>query len=215
MQDIDDEAKPNVRAGTAVRKRGKARANDILAAAKEILVSEGMGALSTRRVADQLGISVGNLAYYYPSKDALLQAMIEHVIDGYDAELRRDWESFPDDPQGRFKAFLTYMIEDAKKPDVQGFFYQFWGYSSHNQQAAVTRRAMYQHFLAQTVDLLKDLHPAKKKPELEDMGMGVLTCLEGLHVIYGSGDNVRIRSGSYDRHILNEMLRMAGVEGQA
>lgn len=211
MTELNRYSDKKSRAGTAVRKRGKARVLDILETAQSILVREGLANLSTRRVADELGISVGNLAYYFPSKDSLLQAMIENVIEGYDEELRKEFEVFPDDPRQRLEAFLEYIKEDTKKPEVQAFFYQFWGFSTHNQQAAETRRSMYEHFSMQLIVLLSDIHTTKKKSEIENMAFTILACLEGLHVIYGSGDIERLNSKSFDRYIFNQILALAGL----
>lgn len=212
MTEINRSSEKKSRAGTAVRKRGKARVSDILETAKHIMVTEGLANLSTRKVADELGISVGNLAYYFPSKDSLLQAMIQHVIEGYDEELRKEFELFPDDPRQRLEAFLEYIKEDTKNPEVQGFFYQFWGFTTHNRKAAETRRAMYEHFFEQLFQLLSDIHTTKKKAELENMAFSILACLEGLHVIYGSGDIQRLTSRSFDQYIFDQLLTMAGLE---
>ncbi len=199
------------RRGTAVRQRGKDRAASILSAAKKILVEEGLASLSTRRVADELGISVGNLAYYFPSKDSLLQAIVEHVIEGYDQALARESASFPDDPVRRFSAFMQYMIEDARKPEVRRFFYQFWGLSTHHEQVAVARRAMYEHFARQTADLLQSIHPQKGAAELETIAYSILAFTEGLHVVFGSGDIKRIQTAAFGRHALRQLLSIAGV----
>ena len=147
--------------------------------AQTILVQEGLASLTTRRVARELGISVGNLAYYFSTKESLLQAIIEDVIRGYDEELAQESKLFPDSPPKRFKAFLRYMMQDAKKPDVQGFFYQFWGLSTHNELAAELRRNMYEHFADQTVDLLAGIHPEKPDSELRALALSIITSLEG------------------------------------
>ncbi len=202
------------REGTAVRRRGKARADKILETAKNIVLTEGIAGLSTRRVSDTLGISVGNLAYYFPTKDSLLQAMIESVIEGYDEELRHELEDFPNDSVGRLTAFLKYMIDDAKKPEVHGFFYQFWGLSMYNEEAAATRTQMYVHFRDQLVGLLREVHPAITKVQVENMAFGILTFLEGLHVIYGSGDIERIRSDGFKGYALKQLQRIAGIESR-
>ena len=208
----DKNTKGYARAGTAVRKRGKARVSDILTAAQNILVRTGLANLTTRSVADELGISLGNLAYYFPSKDALLQAIIENVIEGYDKEFQRKIESFPDNPEERLKAFLRYLIDDAKKPEVQSFFYQFWGLATHHPQAAKSRAAMYKHFSSQTLFLLRDVHPNTQSEELENMSFGLLASIEGLHVIFGSGDIERIHSAEFDDYIYRQLMNMAGID---
>ena len=60
------------RSGTAVRERGQARVAEIVKTAQSILVNEGLAAFTTRRVARELDISMGNLLYYFPNKADLI-----------------------------------------------------------------------------------------------------------------------------------------------
>ncbi len=211
MKPLNREKQPGIRSGTAVRERGQARVADIIAMAQTILVKEGLASLTTRRVARELNISVGNLAYYFSSKDALLQAIITDVIRGYDKELEQESKAFPDSPPNRFRAFLRYMMEDAKRPDVRGFFYQFWGLSTHNEQAAALRGEMYQHFAEQTVELLAGIHPEMTHAELKILALSIITILEGLHVVYGSGDQFLDQYQGFDDLIYAQILRNVGL----
>jgi AcrR family transcriptional regulator len=210
--DIVEKQNPSrTRVGTAVRERGVERAAEIIRAAQSILVREGLAKLTTRRVARELGISVGNLAYYFSSKESLLQAIIEDVIRGYDDELEQESKRFPDSPPKRFKAFLQYMIGDAKKADVQGFFYQFWGLSSHNELAAALRLEMYTHFSEQTAELLADVHPDMPDSKLKLMALSVITSLEGLHVVYGSSEPFLQQYEGFDEFIYEQILLNVGI----
>jgi AcrR family transcriptional regulator len=49
----------------------------ILAATAHILSREGYAALSTNRVAERAGVSIGSLYQYFPSKDALVTALVQ------------------------------------------------------------------------------------------------------------------------------------------
>lgn len=200
------------RTGTAVRKRGKDRALDIIGQAQHILTSEGLANLSTRRVAEELGISVGHLAYYFPSKEELLKAIIESVIEGYDAELATEFDRFPEDPEQRLEAMLRYMIEDSKRPEVRAFFYQFWGYSNNNEAGQGYRTRMYQHFAVQIQELLRDVHPAVNDRDLNNMTYGLLAFLEGLHVIYGTRGIDTLESDQFDDYVLQQLLAVCRVE---
>ena len=55
--------------------RSRERLWRVLDAADEVLASEGANALSTTRVADAAGISVGSLYHYFPDKDAIVEAL--------------------------------------------------------------------------------------------------------------------------------------------
>ncbi|MFT4046015.1 MAG: TetR/AcrR family transcriptional regulator [Solimonas sp.] len=55
--------------------RAQATVEAILEAAARILASEGYAAMSTNRVAERAGVSVGSLYQYFPNKDALVAAL--------------------------------------------------------------------------------------------------------------------------------------------
>jgi AcrR family transcriptional regulator len=203
---------PKSKDGTAVRARGQNRVENILSAAKELLVEDGIGNFTLRNVSKRLDISVGNLTYYFPSKESLLQAIIEHVLEEYDLEFEREAQAFPDDPEERFKAFLSYLVQDAKKTDVQGFFYQLWGLSTHNSDAAAIRHKMYIHFAEQMTTLLEALNLDLNKQELANLGLSVITSLEGLHVVYGSSTEFLSAYKGFDQDIYRRILHMVGLD---
>lgn len=192
-----------------MHKRGKTRASEILKGAQHVLISEGLANLSTRRVAEELGISVGHLAYYFPSKEELLQAIIESVIESYDAEFAAEFDRFPDAAEQRLEAILRYMIEDSKRPEVRAFFYQFWGYSNNNETGQAYRTRMYQHFATQMQNLLREVHPQISNLELDHMTYGLLAFLEGLHVIYGTKGIDALNSAEFDDYVLRQLLGLA------
>lgn len=201
-----------VRSGTAVQARAKTTVSNILATAQKILVEKGLANLTIRSVANALGISVGNLAYYFPSKDSLLQALVGYVLDGYREVFEQAYRDFPDDSRQRFKAMIRYSIEDAKKPEVQGFFYQFWGLSKHNAQVAETRMKSHHDFVRQLVSLLRDIHPDKSSKDLNDMAIAILAFSEGFLIVYGCGDDSLAHSSNLDEHIFKQLVFMAELE---
>ena len=69
--------------------KGQKAAIKILDAAEDLLIDEGYQSLSIRRIASQCGITPGNLQYYFPSKDILLQALLNKIIQGYLEEFER------------------------------------------------------------------------------------------------------------------------------
>jgi AcrR family transcriptional regulator len=59
----------------------KSSREKILDAAAELVGEIGAGRLTLDAVAEKAGLSKGGLLYNFPSKDALLQAMIQRMID--------------------------------------------------------------------------------------------------------------------------------------
>lgn len=61
---------------------------DILAVTRKLFTESGYNNVSLREIAKELGISVGNLAYYYKSKVELIEAAILEKHEKYEQEGR-------------------------------------------------------------------------------------------------------------------------------
>jgi AcrR family transcriptional regulator len=61
----------------AVQERSRATVGSLIEATARILVKEGFDKASTNRVAEVAGVSLGSLYQYFPSKEALVAAVIE------------------------------------------------------------------------------------------------------------------------------------------
>ena len=61
----------------AAQERSRATVAALVEATARILVSEGFDKASTNRIAEVAGVSVGSLYQYFPSKEALVAAVIE------------------------------------------------------------------------------------------------------------------------------------------
>ncbi|MFJ9711745.1 TetR family transcriptional regulator [Streptomyces sp. NPDC101234] len=75
---------------TPQQARSKARLARVLTAAERVLVAEGVGALTTTRVAAEAGVSVGSLYQYLPDRDAIIDALAA----GYFAQLEGVMDEF-------------------------------------------------------------------------------------------------------------------------
>src|SRR5689334_12776867 len=74
------------RARTVPRKsprqeRSKATVDTILDATARVLVQEGYDRASTNKIALRAGVSVGSLYQYFPSKEALVAALIDRHME--------------------------------------------------------------------------------------------------------------------------------------
>jgi AcrR family transcriptional regulator len=58
--------------------RAKVTRDAILEAAAHIIAADGLTAFNTNAVAARAGVSIGSLYQYFPNKDALMVALIEH-----------------------------------------------------------------------------------------------------------------------------------------
>lgn len=68
-----------------MQRRSRERVRRILDAAAEIIVEEGLAALSTRSVAERAGVPVASLYQYFGDKDEILLALVERDTGEMDA----------------------------------------------------------------------------------------------------------------------------------
>jgi len=76
---------------TASQDRSRATVDALVEATARILVKEGFDKASTNRIADVAGVSVGSLYQYFPSKEALVLAVVERhqreIMEAVESEL--------------------------------------------------------------------------------------------------------------------------------
>jgi AcrR family transcriptional regulator len=72
-----------------LRKKGRERRQLIIDTAKEVLMSSGITGLVLRDVAEKLGITHGNLQYYFPTKEDLLVAIFDQELLQYTESLHK------------------------------------------------------------------------------------------------------------------------------
>lgn len=90
----------------------------ILQAVNQLVLAEGVNHLTLEAVAKKAGVSKGGLLYHFPSKEALIKGLIEHLNGQFDSEVaRRLAEEEPGQPEaaGRWlRAFVRATFEAVK-----------------------------------------------------------------------------------------------------
>jgi AcrR family transcriptional regulator len=71
-----------------IRKEAAVRRNEILAAAQRLIYSKGYEAMSVQDILDALRISKGGFFHHFESKQALLDALVERMLDQAERVLR-------------------------------------------------------------------------------------------------------------------------------
>ena len=61
--------------------RGAETVDAILKAALNVLIAEGAGAFTIRRIAAECGMKVGNVSYHFPRKELLIQVLLDDLLD--------------------------------------------------------------------------------------------------------------------------------------
>jgi AcrR family transcriptional regulator len=84
----------------------------ILDAALELLRAEGGGAVTLDATARQVGLTKPGLMYHFPTKEALMLAVVDHVADRWEAQLESalDVPLTGASPQQRIRAYVDVCL---------------------------------------------------------------------------------------------------------
>lgn len=165
--------------------KGSSRVISILEAAKTILVVEGFSGLSYRTIAKQAGIAVGNVNYYYPSKDDLMVDLANYIFDRWGERFQKRVSSALTDDREIFMFSVRFMIAENKRDRTITMLMDMWAFANHSPSVARMVDAFYAKMRTWIGDMIR-----KAKPELSERDLalraGLVTVqIEGLMILIG------------------------------
>jgi AcrR family transcriptional regulator len=83
----------------------------VLVAAAQIIARSGVGAFTIDAVAHEAGVTKGGVLHHFPSKEALIDGLIDQVIGGFDQRVKAELEAEPEGRPGRWlRAYLRTVF---------------------------------------------------------------------------------------------------------
>lgn len=177
--------KPLNRPGTATQQKGQDRLTSILEAARIVFCEQGYSSMTMRKVAAEAKISIGNLNYYYRTKEDLLRDLTEYVTDAYMEEFERIAKKAGKSPEKQFEAILDFWIQDLTTSETTVFFPELWALSNHNEYVAGLANAIYVRARAPLSDLIPQINPSLTKKEAQQLALYMCAAMEGLTIFAG------------------------------
>ncbi len=142
-------ATPRARAGRPTAERVEAIERAILAAARHIFRTDGFDAASMESVAAAARVSKGTLYSRYPTKEALLRAVVDEQIASWAAERDHARGPLPEDFKQRLQHHARALLEAVASDDVRAFERVLRGASGPARELA---KALYETAHRQSVE---------------------------------------------------------------
>ena len=161
--------------------KGEKRIKTILTAAENILIDSGYHNFSMRKVAAKAKISVGNLQYYFPTKDSLLNALLDNVIKDY----LETFEKIRSEhcPKDQFIQIIENVVLDLKTKRTTIFFPELWSMSNHDKNFSKCIDIMYGKYRSVLQAVIKDINPSLSDQQAMRLSLFISSSLEG-HTIF-------------------------------
>lgn len=134
----------------------------IYAATIQVLLAEGVTKLTTTRVAERAGVSVGTMYQYYPHKQALLFAVVERQLDSIVVAMLAAADKLKGRDINSVASGLALAWLDAKTADIVASR-AIYGIAAEFDLGDVMQRAM-----TQMMDVFKELLVSAPDAQFDD-----------------------------------------------
>ena len=192
-----------------VTRKGAERIAKIVEAGVEILRTEGFTALTKRRIAKRLGISHGNVSYYFPTRESLWKGVIEYELKFYYDKYYGESKIADNDPEGRFDEFVRLWFQEYKDRELRIFFAQLLAFAEVSEFVAQQRDEIYQTFYDETQSRIRDLDPTMSEQELQTRSTLVMAMLEGLHAVTAFRPDIMGSSTDFSEQLVAQVKAIA------
>ena len=196
------------RPGTAAYRRGQATAANILEAAKNIVVKEGLDKLSMRGLARTLGMSPGNLSYYYATKADLLGDLTAVCLEPYLTEFERLRAAQADAPEAQLRAVLQYVYDDLGAEETTHFFPQLWALSLRDQGVLQQMEGMYATYRSVLEEIITQMRPDLTVQTCQDLALAISAAIEGCTIFLGHQRPHRGRAPAIRPMLIEHLIAM-------
>ncbi len=92
--------------------------DSILRAASQIIARHGINAFTIEAVAQEAGITKGGVLHHFPSKEDLMNGLIDQVIEAFNTRLVAEMELEPEDQPGRWLRAYIRTVFSAPYEDM-------------------------------------------------------------------------------------------------
>lgn len=204
-----DKVSRHGRPGTAIGAKGQRRVEDILDAATKILTDEGYANFSLRKVADAADIKLGNLQYYFPAKEDLLDAMLKRLFDDYAASLAKLAQSKRGNAKNHLLMMVDYLLKDQETQESCSIFWELWALSAREESVAAIMNGYYDVYLEQIANTLLEVAPKLSKRRAHRHAAVIVSMIEGASLLRGFGKPRRGLLGGFEKTIREVCIYLA------
>ncbi len=138
-----------------ITKRPEERRQEIVIAARRLFEAEGYDKVTMQRIVEEVGIAKGTVFYYFESKEELLKAVVEYIIEEDSTRKRLLIEKTGGNALDKIRAVMQLDSMALKYPTILESLHNVENSAMHTQLLAVminNEAHLYETLIAQGCD---------------------------------------------------------------
>lgn len=203
------EARPSVALTGSLSPKGGKTLRTILDAAHRVFTRDGHAGLSMRKVAEESGLALGNVNYYFDSKRALLEATLREALADYVEAHIEQFESARDSPLDILLNVVTFYVSNGRAS--YPLFFQMWGYAASDPEAKLLIRELYRPIGRFVYFLVGAARPDADDARIREIVLQLFSLEEGMKLFIGMGpdNDSALRSAEHHARSLAKKIILA------
>ncbi|WP_075795753.1 TetR/AcrR family transcriptional regulator [Massilia putida] len=173
-----------------LRAQGQRTRNAIIEVAKGLLLEGGSLEFTLREVALRAGISISNLQYYFPTRLAVLRAVVEPVVEAYLGELRQALTAEASS-RAMIDALVDRALEDAKNAERTALWWHFVSLAAIDPECSQLLDEWYEEVTPGIAKFIRAVDPACKPADSLHRATLLIAMADGLSFQLGAGRRKR------------------------
>lgn len=163
-----------------VRKKGALRRQQIIEVARQILIDTGLNGLVLRDVAERIGVTHGNVQYYFATKEDLLVAVFDQEVKRYTLSMR-DAVDRTSSPRGRVSAIIDAAVNEVRSESTT-LWMMLFSLSRQNEVLCGILRETYRLWDESLAEDLAKIDPNMPYERRQHIAQMIRMMLDGLGI---------------------------------
>lgn len=190
-------AEAPVEAERNLRAQGVRTRNAIIDVARGLMLEGGSLEFTLREVALRAGISISNLQYYFPTRLAVLRAVVEPVIEGYLVELRKAIDA-DGPPRLKIDALVERALKDARSAERTALWWHFVSLAAIDPECSQLLDEWYEEATPGIAKFVQAMDPDCKPADSLHRAMLLIALADGISFQLGAGRRKRGYTRGFD-----------------
>ena len=153
----------------------------ILTTSAHLLATKGGVNFSMRTVAEEMGMRLSNLQYYFPTLEKLFTALVENILLLVERKITSALKSDAE-PMKILIDIVCSELDDVYNCQLM---WEIWALSERTEEAHQAIALFYQEYIKKIATLIHIQNPTLNSDNIQRRALIIVSLLEGVWVVIG------------------------------